>query len=84
LVHKNDFAAELAGCEANIESLRQRIADTTKVNVLPLQWKIARYKGGWLFRGGPYDSEHDARDIYHLLISVQQQLKNYLEERRFG
>ena len=38
----------------------------------------------WLFRGGPRDSEQDARAIYNLLISVQQQLKNYLEERCFG
>jgi hypothetical protein len=47
--NKHDFGAELAGCEANLNSLQQKVRDTTKVNVYPLQWKIARYKGSFFF-----------------------------------
>jgi hypothetical protein len=82
--YKNDFAAELAGCEANLTSVQQKVADTTKVNVASLQWKIARYRGSIPFQKTPGDAEQDARAIYIALRSVQQQLKNYLEERQFG
>jgi hypothetical protein len=82
--YKNDFAAELAGCEANLTSVQQKVADTTKVNVASLQWKIARYRGSIPFQKTPGDTEQDARAIYIALRSVQQQLKNYLEERQFG
>jgi hypothetical protein len=82
---KNDFAAELAGCEANLISIQRKVTDTTKINLLPLQWKIARYKGQFLFsRKGPQNSEQDARAIFTELISIQRQLKNLLEEQRFG
>jgi hypothetical protein len=74
--NKNDFDAELAGCGANLTSIQQKITDTTKVNVYSLQWKIARYKGQFLFsRKGPQNSEQDARTIYNGLIAIQQQLK---------
>jgi len=83
--NKNDFAAELAGCGANLTSIQQKITDPTKVNVYPLQWKIAHYNGHFFFsRKGPQNSEHDARSIYNGLIAIQQQLKNFLEEQRFG
>jgi len=69
--NKNDFAAELAGCGANLTSIQQKITDTTKVNVYSLQWKIARYKGQFLFsRKGPQNSEQDARTIYNGLIAI--------------
>jgi hypothetical protein len=74
--NKHDFAAELAGCEANLISIQQKVANTTKVNVYPLQWKIARYKGQVLFsKRGPQNSKQDARTIYNDLIAIQQQLK---------
>src|SRR5260370_1827184 len=77
--NKNDFATELAGCEANLVSIQQKVTDTTKVNTCPLQWKIARYKPPLPFsRKGPQNSEQDARAIYTGLISIQQQLKNLL------
>jgi hypothetical protein len=83
--NKHDFGAELAGCEANLNSLQQKVKDTTKVNVYPLQWKIARYKGSFFFsRKGPQDTEQNARNIYNGIISIQRQLKNFLEEQRFG
>jgi hypothetical protein len=83
--NKNDFATELAGCEANLTSIQQKITDPTKVNVLPLLWKIARYKGPVLFsRKGPQNSEQDARTIYNGLIAIQQQLQNFLEDQRLG
>jgi hypothetical protein len=83
--NKNDFEAELAGCGANLTSIQQKITDTTKVNVYPLQWKIARYKGQFLFsRKSPQNSEQDARTIHNGLIAIQQQLNNFLEEQRFG
>jgi hypothetical protein len=82
---RNDFAAELAGCEANLQSVQRKVADTTKVNVYPAQWKIARYKAPLPFsKKGPQNSEHDARAIYHALKSVQQQLENFLDEQRLG
>jgi hypothetical protein len=83
--NKNEFEAELAGCEANLVSIQQKVTDTTKVNIAPLQWKIARYKGTFLFsRKGPQNSEQDARTIYNGLIAIQHQLRNFLEEQRFG
>jgi len=83
--NRNDFEAELAGCGANLTSIQQKITDTTKVNVWPLQWRIARYKGPLPFsRKGPQNSEQDARTIYNGLKAIQQQLKNYLEEQRFA
>lgn len=83
--NKNDFAAELSGCEANLSSLHRKITDTTKVNVYPLLWKIARYKGPLPFsRKGPQDAEQNARAIYNGLKLIQQQLKNLLEEQRLG
>jgi hypothetical protein len=83
--NKNEFEAEIAGCEANLVSIQQKVTDTTKVNIVPLHWKIARYKGTFLFsRKGPQNSEQDARTIYNGLIAIQHQLRNFLEEQRFG
>jgi hypothetical protein len=83
--NKTDFEAELAGCGANLTSIGQKITDPTKVIVTSLQWKIARYKGPFLFsRKGPQNSEQDARAIYNELITIRQQLKNFLEEQRLG
>jgi hypothetical protein len=83
--NKNDFAAELAGCGVNLASIQQKIPDWTKVNVLPLQGKIYRYKGQFVFsRKGPQNSEKDARAIYNDLLAIQQQLRNFLEDQRLG
>jgi hypothetical protein len=83
--NRNDFAAELAGCEANLQSIQRKVADPTKVNVYQVQWKIARYSAPLPFsKKGPQDSERDARAIFHALKSVQQQLKNFLDEQRLG
>ena len=82
---KNDFEAELVGCGVNLTSIQEKVADTTKVNVYPLQWKIARYKGQFLFsRKEPEDSERDARAIFNDLLAIQQQLNNFLEDQRLG
>jgi hypothetical protein len=83
--NRNDFAAELAGCEANLQSVQRKVADQTKVNVFPVQWKIARYRAPLPFsKKGPQDSERDARAILHALNGVQQQLKNFLDEQWLG
>jgi hypothetical protein len=83
--NRNDFAAELAGCEANLQSVQRKVADPTKVNVYPVLWKIARYRAPLPFsKKGPQDSEPDARAIYLALKNIQQQLKNFLDEQRLG
>jgi hypothetical protein len=82
---KDEFGLELAKCEANLKLIGASIKGRPKTTVRLLLRSIRRYNGRGLFHGGgPRDDRNSAWGIYRPLNGLIEELKNTVEEQRYG
>ena len=82
---KDQFALELARCEANIRLIRSKINRAAAGRANVLLRRIAHFKGPRWFGYYPAANEREhAWRIYAELNGLIEELKNFVEEQRIG
>ena len=83
--NKEEFELELARCEATLKLIGASIRGRPKGTVRLLLRSVSRYSGRAIFyRREPHDSRNSAWGIYTSLNGLIEELKNAVEEQRYG
>lgn len=82
---KDQFALELARCEANLRLVRKKLKREAASRASKLLRKIRRYKGpSWFGIYAAANTRDDAWNIYAELNGLVEEVKNFVEEQKMG